>query len=590
MAMTRTEWNNLQKKLPPNERESYETYLAYNPPTPTPAAPAKPTPTPTPTTPAPTPAATPAATTPKPPVNRVTVEQGQTLKDIAKENNTTVAAILALPGNATIAARVEAGTQPVFGNSKVVIPSTPTPVPADVALTAMPTPTKSPGEPEFVGPVATPQPAEKLLPKLNNLVDELGKSLADLYISQGLNADGTKKPEPVITATQKAQAARAAEAGLSVEEAAGNPMFNKAVQPVAPAGFRYTWIGGTDTGQWKLYANTGSTGAGAGMGGGGGAGSETTTAPGTGTPSTSVDVLKALLRAQGLSSKILDSSTSYLNSLLKDNIDYDNAIALFLNTKEYTLKNGTKLTSPFYSEYGYLNEGLATPKDASELFNAVEGYKGIKQKYGLSDKYLSTESLKNYVKNNVTVLDLDERANAARLAAIQADPAKTDALIKLGYIATKEGLQDFYLDSKIGKEQLEVNRNTGAFVAEAIRRAGTGISTAPGQIEGMKALAATLTSKGYTEAQIAQLATTGFEEIGKTLEPLTKLENIYGVKADKEAIQKDLQTEEFLGMASELRKKRKEQEELAFKRKSGTMGASRGFGGSLGTTSTFGAV
>lgn len=425
---------------------------------------------------------------------------------------------------------------------------------------------------------------EKMLAKLTPLLESMKKNLADLYVSQGLNPDGTPKPVPVVTRTQKAQEQRAIEAGLTLEEAAENPMFNKAVQPTAPAGFRYTWIGGTDTGQWKLYQNTGSTT----LGGNAGGGSGTETA--TGTPSTSVEVLKALLKSQGLSSKILDSSTAYLNSLLKDNIDYDNAIALFLNTKEYTLKNGTKLTSPFYSEYGYLNEGLSTPKEASELFNAVEGYKTIQQKYGLSEKYISQESMKNYVKNNVTVLDLDERANTARLAAIQADPAKTDALVKLGYIASKEGLQDFYLDSKIGKEQLELNRNTGAFVAEAIRRSTTGISTAPGQIEGMKALAATLTEKGYTEAQIAQLASTGFEEIGKTLEPLTKLENIYGVKADKEAIQKDLQTEEFLGMASELRKKRKEQEELAFKRKSGTIGASRGSGGSLGTGSTFGAV
>jgi len=435
--------------------------------------------------------------------------------------------------------------------------------------------------------VAKPQTAdEKMLGKLNTLLDSMKKNLADLYISQGLNADGTKKPVPVLTATQKAQAQRAADAGLTVEEAAGNPMFNKAAEPTAPAGFRYTWIGGTETGQWKLYANTGSTGLGTGIGGSGANVGDTL----TGTPSTSVDVLKALLKAQGLSSKILDSSTSYLNSLLKENIDYDNAIAIFLNTKEYTLKNGTKLTSPFYSEYGYLNEGLASPKEASELFNAVEGFKTLQQKYGFSDKYLSPESLKNYVKNNVTVLDLDERANTARLAAIQADPAKTDALIKLGYIATKEGLQDFYLDSKIGKEQLEVNRNTGAFVAEAIRRAGTGISTGTSQIEGMKSLAATLTDKGYTEAQIAQLASTGFEEIGKTLEPLTKLENIYGVKADKEAIQKDLQTEEFLGMASELRKRRKQQEELAFQRKSGTVGARGAYGGSLGANSITGAI
>lgn len=438
-----------------------------------------------------------------------------------------------------------------------------------------------------------PTADEKMLTKLTGFLDSLNKNLSDLYVSQGLNPDGTKKAEPVVTRTQKAQAARAAEAGLTVEEAAVNPIFNKAVKPEAPAGFRYSWIGGTDTGKWTLYANTTVSNQAGGantLTGQGLSGGTTDQAATTGTPSTSVDVLKALLKAQGLSSKILDASTSYLNSLLKDNIDYDNAIALFLNTKEYTLKNGTKMTSPFYSEYGYLNEGLTTPKQANELFNAVEGYKSLQQKYGFSDKYLSTESLKNYVKNNVTVLDLDERANAARLAAITADPAKTDALISLGYIASKEGLQDFYLDSKIGKEQLETNRNTGAFVAEAIRRSATGISTKPGQIEGMKALAATLTEKGYTEAQIAQLASTGFEEIGKTLEPLTKLENIYGVKADKEAIQKDLQTEQFLGMASELRARRKEQEELAFKKKSGVIGANRVSGGSLGTRSTIGAV
>ena len=460
------------------------------------------------------------------------------------------------------------------------------------AASKRPTATKKAAKPKVPDKVETPT---TLLPKINNLVDRLGSTLADLYISQGLNPDGTKKREPIVSARDKFIAQRAAEAGLSVAEAAGNPMFDKSVEPVAPAGFRYTWIGGTDTGQWKLYQNRGAaglvSGSGAGSGLGGAAtGGGTDTGTATGTPSTSVDVLKALLKSQGFSSNIIDSSTSYLNSLLKENIDYDNAVAIFLNTKEYTLKNGTKLTSPFYSEYGYLNEGLVNPKDASELFNAVEGYKGIKQKYGLSDKYISQESLKNYVKNNVTVLDLDERANTARLAAIQADPAKTDALIKLGYIASKEGLQDFYLDSKIGKEQLEINRNTGAFVAEAIRRSKTGISTAPGQIEGMRAIAASLTDKGYSEAQISQLASTGFEEIGKTLEPLTKLENIYGVKADQDAIQKQLQAEEFQGTASELRKRRKEQEELSFKKKSGTIGASRGYGGSLGTRSSIGTI
>jgi hypothetical protein len=53
---------------------------------------------------------------------KVTVKTGQTLAQIAKANNTTVAAILADPANKVIAERVAAGTTPVFGNSKVAIP------------------------------------------------------------------------------------------------------------------------------------------------------------------------------------------------------------------------------------------------------------------------------------------------------------------------------------------------------------------------------------------------------------------------------------------------------------------------------------
>jgi hypothetical protein len=130
---------------------------------------------------------------------------------------------------------------------------------------------------------------------------------------------------------------------------------------------------------------------------------------------TNIDVLKSLLRGMGFSSSLIDSSADFLNRLLKDGLDYDNAISIFLDSKEYTFKNGQKVTSPFYTAYGYLNEGLTVPKTASELFNAVEGYKGIISKYSLSDKFLTSDSLKKYIKNNVSVSELDERANAARL-------------------------------------------------------------------------------------------------------------------------------------------------------------------------------
>jgi len=201
----------------------------------------------------------------------------------------------------------------------------------------------------------------------------------------------------------------------------------------------------------------------------------------------------------GFSLSLIDSSADFLNRLLKDGLDYDNAISIFLDSKEYTFKDGKKTTSPFYTAYGYLNEGLTVPKTASELFNAVEGYKEIISKYALSDKYISSDSLKKYVKNNVSVSELDERANAARLKAVNADKSYTDALQALGYIKTPADLTDFFLNPDIGKEVLEQNRATAAFSAEAIRRAQQGIkfdATRFGKI------AAGLVGQGLNEAEV----------------------------------------------------------------------------------------
>jgi len=430
------------------------------------------------------------------------------------------------------------------------------------------TPAKSTGTPfgqstASLGDVAVANPT---VGNISNWITELKGKLVDLNISAGLNPDGTAKTTPELTRVQKNAAT----------EAAGPP-------GPAPQGFRYSFIADINGGSWKLYS-TGTAPVAGGNVGTGGTNTPTDMMDETGkkVPSTSLDVLKAMLKSEGLTSTIIDSSASYLNSLLKDGLDYDNAVQIFLNTKDYTLKNGTKLDSPFYSAYGYLNEGLTKPKSASELFNAVEGYKELKTKYGFSDKYLDTESLKNYVKNNVTVADLDERANAARLAGITTDAAKTEAFVKLGYIKTAADLQDFYMDSKLGKEQMETNRNTGAFVAEAIRRAKSGIISDETQTANYKKIAAELTAKGYSEAQVSQLASTGFEKIAQAINPLTTYAGIYdkagGTTTTNAAlvssIQTELQQEEFSGTASERRKRLTEQNTRAFQGTAGLTSSS----------------
>lgn len=292
---------------------------------------------------------------------------------------------------------------------------------------------------------------------------------------------------------------------------------------------------------------------------------------GTGaTPTNSIDVLKAMLRGMGFNSAIIDSSSTYLNKLLGEGFDYDNAVQLFLNTKDYTLKDGTTITSPFYTQYGFLNEGLVNPKTASELYNAVEGYKGIVDKYALSTKFLTPESLKGYVKNNISVAALDERANMARLKAVSADTAQVNALVKLGYINSAADLTDFYLDAKIGQEQLNQNRITGAFAAEAVRRAQTGIQF---NRERMTQLGAEFTSRGLSESQAGALAAQGYETIGEQLNPMSKFAGIYDkaqeTTALKTSIQTELENEQFMGTASQKRKLYTELEQRAFQGQSG---------------------
>ena len=396
----------------------------------------------------------------------------------------------------------------------------------------------------------------------------------------------TPEPAPVVSNTPRLDAVKAA----SIARKAADVSLKESTKPAdldnPPAGTYYQWhVFAGGGGEWRLI-KTGSfggvTGNGAVVGGGdvvvGGGDNavvvgDTTikkvTDP-TG-PSTNITVLKSLLKGMGFNSSIIDSSTSFLMSLLAEDLDYDNAVSIFLDSKDYTLKSGVKVTSPFYEQYGYLNEGMTNAKSASELYNFVEGSKGIIEKYGLSSKFLSQDSLKKYVKNNVTAKDLDERANAARLRAINADPAYVQSLKMLGYLGSSADLTDFYLDPAIGKEKLESNRSTGAFTAEALRRANAGIKTDREDMMRFERLTAGLQAKGLNEAQIGQAASEGFQNIANTLQSSVGLSNIFegANAASTQTIQTELEAEQFQGTESERRKRLKELGTNIFKQSTG---------------------
>jgi hypothetical protein len=130
----------------------------------------------------------------------------------------------------------------------------------------------------------------------------------------------------------------------------------------------------------------------------------------------------------------------------------------------------------------------------------------------------------------------------------------------LGYLGSNADLTDFYLDPAIGKEKLESNRSTGAFTAEALRRANAGIKTDKEDLMRFERLTAGLQAKGLNEAQIGQAASEGFQNIANTLEPEVGLSNIFegANAADAQTIQSELESEQFLGLESSRRKKLKE--------------------------------
>ena len=406
--------------------------------------------------------------------------------------------------------------------------------------------------------------------------------------AQAMRAAAPAAPAPVtstrsgITAqagTRLAETLAAQNAARVIRDAA---FANKPTEDPGP-GNRWVWQERNQTWARVFFGDGGGFGSGGGTGGGGTGGGGTggggtgggTGGSGnvTGQPTTNIDVIKAALRGLGFTSAILDSSTAFLNNLLKEGLDQDNVLEVFLNSKDYTLKSGVKIDSPFYAEYGFLNEGLVVPKSASELFNAVEGYKEVIDKYSLSKKFLEKDALKQYTKNNVTAKDLAERANVATLKSVNQDPAYVEALQKLGFIATAADLKDFFMDPKIGQEQLNINRTTGAFAAEAVRRARSGIQF---NSERFKSLAQTMVEKGISESGAATLAAQGFENIAAQLGTTTKLSGIYETQraATSGQIQQELETEEFGGLESERRKRLREQELRAFQGSAGTTSSS----------------
>ena len=289
-------------------------------------------------------------------------------------------------------------------------------------------------------------------------------------------------------------------------------------------------------------------------------------------------ILIAKLKAAGIPASTADRSGAFFQSVLGDGItDLDNAVDIFLYSKTYKAKNGQDIVSPYYQDFGKFNDKLTSAKPPGVMVPWVLGIKDTVSKYdttGSLSLYATDESIQKYLQNDIKVSDLDTRLNTARLKAITSDTAYTDALIQLGFIGKPSDLTGFFASPDLGQKQLEQNASTGAFAAEAIRRAKVGGIQA--DLGFAKQETADLLSQGYNEAQIAAISEKNYSTIARNIMPETKLSGIYQGKnaATAGTIQSELQQQEFNSIDSERAKILANQEIGAFSGSAGLAGSS----------------
>ena len=273
---------------------------------------------------------------------------------------------------------------------------------------------------------------------------------------------------------------------------------------------------------------------------------------------TNINVIKALLLSSGLPSSLVDASVPFLQTLIKEGIDASSAVDIYLNSKDFTTKDGKTLVSPFYTQYGFYNDKLSAGAkyDPKDLFNAVEGYKTTATKYNLDPKFTSTENIQNLLTNKWSVALFDQSANKARLAAINADPALVSSLKQLNYINNNQDLTDFFMDSTIGVEKMQQNYNTVALAQEVVRRANEATQITFNKAA-LEQYGAQLTAQGLKEGDVAALASQAYSNIARDLAPEVKYSGIYegAGAANAATIQAELEADQLKGLESE-RKRR----------------------------------
>jgi hypothetical protein len=276
------------------------------------------------------------------------------------------------------------------------------------------------------------------------------------------------------------------------------------------------------------------------------------------------EALKAALTSQGLNQTFVNEVDNIALDLLSEYQGDAEAVAnVVLYNNEITVK-GVKQQSPFAKYYGKYNDALTKANRATlspaEIVNNVVAYQRIlKNVTGLSDRFWSDEQMTKYFVNDISPTELTKRVNDAQARIAAADP-QYKATVKAYYGMDDAEILGFVLDPTIGEEEL-AKRQTAAAI---------GASAAKSNISVSRQRAEELASLGISETQ----AVAGYGQVSKNLESSQKLASIYN--QDITTLQTELEQEQFLGIASQKRKKLQEQEQATFSGQAGTSKVSLG--------------
>lgn len=282
--------------------------------------------------------------------------------------------------------------------------------------------------------------------------------------------------------------------------AKSDPLKNKAVKPDAPAGYHYTWIGGTTTGSWVLYKDAVIAPTSGGGGGGGvitptGSTTTTPTPVKDNTPSQSAqDYIRSFLNDAGLGALAGKVWSQWTSGQSEDQI-----VDWIRSTPEYATRFPAMAT--LRKDGRSISEAQYIAKEQADI--------DLMTQYGIPDAFAKNKDLLGkLIANNVSQVTLQKRLIAGQDTILGYDKSILD-YAKKTYGLTPGDLLAWSLNPDIAlpviEQQAQAMRIGGAALTAGYTR-GLGVEGELGKTQ-----AEALATQGITQQQAQQ----GFTQLSQ---------------------------------------------------------------------------